>query len=143
VPFRAGYYRSLTVPTWAICSAVMSVSHDRLDRVFIFQQQRYVTELLSPQDLNRIEEGLSHALGTFKVPLSMRQKWRMIQPSLRGLVEPTHALMRARCRSPAPKHPALNQAGFFMGRFHRHARGGPSRIVTPLPEGPRRAPASR
>jgi uncharacterized protein YifN (PemK superfamily) len=33
VPFPANVYASLTVPTWAICEAVMNVSHARLDRV--------------------------------------------------------------------------------------------------------------
>ena len=33
VQFPVGAYRSLTVVTWAICSALASVSHARLDRV--------------------------------------------------------------------------------------------------------------
>ena len=65
-PIR-GVYLSLTTPTWAICCAVMSVSHDRLDRVFLYRKRqpgRFLMELLSQPDLNRIEIGLSHAIGT-------------------------------------------------------------------------------
>jgi uncharacterized protein YifN (PemK superfamily) len=68
VPFPANRYRCLTVPTWAICSAVMSVSHDRLDRHFISKAYGYSTERLTPVDMLRIENGLRHALGT--VPVS-------------------------------------------------------------------------
>jgi uncharacterized protein YifN (PemK superfamily) len=68
VPFPASRYRCLTVPTWAICSAVMSVSHDRLDRHFISKSYGYSSERLTPADMARIEEGLRHALGT--VPVS-------------------------------------------------------------------------
>lgn len=68
VPFPANRYRCLTVPTWAICSAIMSVSHDRLDRYFISKAYGYSTERLTPADMARIEDGLRHALGT--VPAS-------------------------------------------------------------------------
>jgi uncharacterized protein YifN (PemK superfamily) len=68
VPFPAGRYRCLTVPTWAICSAIMSVSHDRLDRHFLSRTKGYSSELLAPADMARIEEGMRHALGT--VPIS-------------------------------------------------------------------------
>lgn len=61
VPFAAGSYQSLAVPTWAICSAVGSMSHTRLDRVAV--GQRFLSESLSPQDLARVEDGLRHALG--------------------------------------------------------------------------------
>lgn len=65
VPFPVGQYRSLTQPTWAICSAVMSVSHARLDRVQVRQGRwhNFLTETLSPVDMLRIEEGLRHATG--------------------------------------------------------------------------------
>ena len=63
VPFPANRYFCLTVQTWAICSAVMSVSHDRLDRHFISRVRGYSTELLSSVDMARIDEGLRHALG--------------------------------------------------------------------------------
>ncbi len=71
VAFDATTYECLTVATWAICSAIMSVSHDRLDRVAIQRRQigpRFSTELLSSRDIQRIELGLRHALGT--VPAS-------------------------------------------------------------------------
>lgn len=61
VPFRAGAYWSLTIKTWAICSAVMSVSHDRLDRVYA--NGRHQNELLSAADIVRVEEGLRRAMG--------------------------------------------------------------------------------
>jgi len=61
VPFPAGTYQCLSVNTWAICSAVMSVSHDRLDRVHI--GTTYAREVLSASDMDRIEIGLRHAFG--------------------------------------------------------------------------------
>ncbi|WP_298952244.1 type II toxin-antitoxin system PemK/MazF family toxin [uncultured Methylobacterium sp.] len=61
VPFAAGVYRSLTVPTWAICSSVAALSHARLDRVAAGRS--HLSESLSPQDLARVEDGLRHALG--------------------------------------------------------------------------------
>ena len=61
VPFPGDVYRSLTVPTWAICSAIESVSHARLDRVAV--GSAFLSESLSPIDLVRIEDGLRHALG--------------------------------------------------------------------------------
>ena len=61
VPFPAGIYSSLTVPTWAICSAVASVSHDRLDRVAV--GRAFLSESLSPSDLTRLEIGLRYAIG--------------------------------------------------------------------------------
>lgn len=66
VPFDATTYRSLTVETWAVCSAVMTVSHDRLDRVPIRLGRRimYSAEMLSGADMTRVELGLRHALGT-------------------------------------------------------------------------------
>lgn len=71
VPFSATTYECLTVETWAICSALMSVSHDRLDRVSIRRHRgppRFSSEILRPADLARIEEGLRHATGTVVVP---------------------------------------------------------------------------
>lgn len=61
VPFPDGVYRSLTVPTWAICSAAASVSHARLDRVAV--GTAFLSEHLSAVDLERVEAGLRHALG--------------------------------------------------------------------------------
>ncbi|PZA09599.1 hypothetical protein DNX69_22785 [Rhodopseudomonas palustris] len=66
VPFDGATYECLTVNTWAICSAVMSVSHDRLDRVQIRRHgapPRYSSEMLTTIDMMRIERGLKHALG--------------------------------------------------------------------------------
>ncbi len=61
VPFPKGIYQSLTVPTWAICSAAASVSHARLDRVAAGAV--FLSEHLSAADLKRIEAGLCHAIG--------------------------------------------------------------------------------
>jgi uncharacterized protein YifN (PemK superfamily) len=61
VPFPAGHYKSLTVDTWAICDAVMTVSHNRLDRVA--SGSYFLSEAVSSADMARIEEGLRHALG--------------------------------------------------------------------------------
>ena len=61
VPFSADVYRSLTVPTWAICSAVESVSHARLDRVA--SGRMFISEKLAQADMLRLESGLRHALG--------------------------------------------------------------------------------
>ena len=62
VVFPAGKYETLTVPTWAVCSSVMSASHSRLTRVFI-GHGNYSEEVLSAEDLARIDAGLKHALG--------------------------------------------------------------------------------
>ncbi len=64
VPFPEGVYRSLTVATWAICSAAASVSHAMLDRVAI--GRAFLSEHLSAVDLERVEAGLRHALGLAK-----------------------------------------------------------------------------
>jgi uncharacterized protein YifN (PemK superfamily) len=61
VPFPTGLYQCLSVDTWAICSAVMSVSHDRLDRVHT--GTAYAREVFSASDMDRIEIGLKHAFG--------------------------------------------------------------------------------
>jgi uncharacterized protein YifN (PemK superfamily) len=61
VPFAAGIYETLTLPTWAICSTVMSVSHTRLDRVAV--GGRFSAEFLSAADIERIQVGLRYALG--------------------------------------------------------------------------------
>jgi uncharacterized protein YifN (PemK superfamily) len=63
VPFSAGVYECLSVNTWAICSAAISVSHARLDRVHT--GAGYRRESLSLADMERIENGLRHALGLF------------------------------------------------------------------------------
>ena len=60
VPFPSGSYRSLSVPTWAICSALASVSHARLDRVAVGRM--FLSERLGPHDLVRITDGMRHAL---------------------------------------------------------------------------------
>ena len=61
VHFLSGIYASLTVPTWAICSAVASVSHDRLDRVAV--GRAFLSETLSSDDMTRFEVGLRYAMG--------------------------------------------------------------------------------
>ena len=61
VPFQAGVYASLTVPTWAICSALASVSHARLDRVAVGRS--FLSEHLTSADLGRVEVGSRHAMG--------------------------------------------------------------------------------
>lgn len=66
VTFDATTYECLTVETWAICAATMSVSHDRLERVWIrrpWTGPRWLksgpsSEILSAADMARIEEGL-------------------------------------------------------------------------------------
>lgn len=72
VPFDGTTYECLSVETWAICAAVMSVSHDRLDRVWVrrpwkgsaWKKSGHSAEVLSAVDMARIEEGLKHATGT-------------------------------------------------------------------------------
>ena len=61
IPFPAGVYRSLTVPTWAICSAMGSVSHARLDRVAAGSS--FISESLSEVDMRMVEDGIRHAAG--------------------------------------------------------------------------------
>jgi uncharacterized protein YifN (PemK superfamily) len=61
IPFAGDRYETLTVPVWAICSAAMSVSHARLDRVRA--GHHFSVEVMSNQDLARVELGLRHALG--------------------------------------------------------------------------------
>src|ERR1700730_14380479 len=62
IPFAGGNYETLRVPVWAICSAAMSVSHARLDRVRI-SGGRWSSELMTAADLGRVEEGLRHEVG--------------------------------------------------------------------------------
>jgi uncharacterized protein YifN (PemK superfamily) len=62
VHFPVANYETLTVETWAVCSAVMSSSHSRLTRVFV-GHGRYSEEVITSADMTRIEEGLKHALG--------------------------------------------------------------------------------
>ena len=72
VPFDGSSYECLTVDTWAICAAVMSVSHDRLERVWVkrawkrplWRKSGPSSEILSSADMARIEDGLRHAMGT-------------------------------------------------------------------------------
>ena len=60
--FAAGPYRALTMDTWANCDSVMAVSHARLDRVRI-RFGAWSEELLTADDLKRLEGGLRHAFG--------------------------------------------------------------------------------
>jgi uncharacterized protein YifN (PemK superfamily) len=66
IHFPAGVYQALTRDTWANCDAVMAVSHDRLDRVYIGRGQ-HSAERLTVADLKRLEAGLRHAFG-FPLP---------------------------------------------------------------------------
>ena len=59
--FDAGPYRSLSVPTWAICNAISHVSFERLDRVRV--ARNFLAEMMSTDDLARVAQGLRHALG--------------------------------------------------------------------------------
>ena len=61
VPFEVGPYRSLSVPTWAICNAIAHVSFDRLDRVRVGRE--FMNEMIEAADMDRIGVGLRHALG--------------------------------------------------------------------------------
>jgi len=61
VPFRANAYETLTKPTWALCCCVMTVSHERLDRVRV--RGRPSEEILRPDDIARLRVGLQHGLG--------------------------------------------------------------------------------
>lgn len=54
-------YRALSKPTWAVCDAVASVSHDRLTRPMVGGQS--LEESLTKFDMLRIDTGLRHALG--------------------------------------------------------------------------------
>src|SRR4051812_44508976 len=56
VAFPATAYRSISVPTWAICNAVSHVSFARLDRVRV--GKGFVSEMLSDDDMVRIVAGL-------------------------------------------------------------------------------------
>lgn len=59
--YPAGSYRSLSVPTWAICNAVAHVSFARLDRVRVGRE--FVAEIVGAADMERVVRGLRHALG--------------------------------------------------------------------------------
>ena len=61
VPFPDNVYPSLSEVTWAVCDSIRSVSHDRLDRVNV--GGRYLSEMVSEEDMARVEVGLRHAIG--------------------------------------------------------------------------------
>lgn len=61
VSLAPGIYRSLQVPTWAICSHIDTVSHDRLDRVAY--RSGFLSEHMSPADMARIEAALRQVQG--------------------------------------------------------------------------------
>lgn len=60
--FASGQYRALSKDTWANCGSVATVSHARLDRVYVGHGS-YSDELLADADCRRIEIGLCHAVG--------------------------------------------------------------------------------
>lgn len=62
VSFPLGLYRSFTKGSWAICDAVMAVSHTRLDRIW-GGPGAALDEVLSDTDMKRIEDALRQALG--------------------------------------------------------------------------------
>jgi uncharacterized protein YifN (PemK superfamily) len=59
--FTDDVYSSLTEPTWALCDCIRSVSHARLDRVNVGGV--YQSEMISEEDMGRIEVGMRHAVG--------------------------------------------------------------------------------
>lgn len=61
IPIAVGTYASLSKPVWAICEMIAHVSHVRLDRVAVGRQ--FVSEELTTTDIQRIEQGILHALG--------------------------------------------------------------------------------
>lgn len=61
VEIPVGSYATITETVWAICSALASHSHARLDRVSI--HGRFVSQSFTDADMARIELGLMHALG--------------------------------------------------------------------------------
>src|SRR5262245_54113123 len=61
VSFPDDVYPSLSVPTWALCDCMRLVSHSRLDRVNV--SGIYLSEMISEEDMARIETGIRHAVG--------------------------------------------------------------------------------
>jgi uncharacterized protein YifN (PemK superfamily) len=61
VQFPADKYVSLSVPTWALCDCLRSVSHARLDRVNVAGVN--YSEMISEEDMARVDVGLRHAVG--------------------------------------------------------------------------------
>lgn len=61
VPFADDVYPSLSEKTWAVCDSIRSVSHARLDRVNV--GGTYYSELISDEDMARVELGIRHAMG--------------------------------------------------------------------------------
>lgn len=60
VPIPAGRYRSVTVPVWAKCGMVATVSNARLDRVF--GRGGALSEFMALADMVAIEAGIRAAL---------------------------------------------------------------------------------
>lgn len=61
VPFPDNKYGSLSQATWALCDAVSSMSHARLDNVQTAGVN--LMESLDDQDMERIAIGMRHAIG--------------------------------------------------------------------------------
>jgi uncharacterized protein YifN (PemK superfamily) len=61
IHFPLGGYPSLKEEFWAICECIRSVSHARLDRVNVGGV--YISELISEEDMGRVELGIRHAAG--------------------------------------------------------------------------------
>ena len=66
VSISAGRYQSLPRNSWAVCDAVMAVSHARLRRVWT-GPGRALNEFLLPQDLRQIEAALRHSMGLVEI----------------------------------------------------------------------------
>jgi uncharacterized protein YifN (PemK superfamily) len=62
VEFPLGTYRSLNKRSWAICEAIMALSHDRLNRLWI-GPNKSLDERLSEHDMARLEAAIAHAVG--------------------------------------------------------------------------------
>lgn len=61
VPFPVGVYQSLSQATWAVCEALSSMSHARLNQVNVAGTN--LQEHLLEDDIDRIVEGIRHVLG--------------------------------------------------------------------------------
>lgn len=60
--FPLGSYWSLTVPCWARCKLITTVSHARLDLV-LRNGRRHPSEFLRSEHMDEIAKGISYSLG--------------------------------------------------------------------------------
>ena len=61
VEFQLGSYPSLTEHCWALCDCIRTLSHARLERVFVGGV--YLSEMISEHDMARVDIGIRHATG--------------------------------------------------------------------------------